>query len=89
VFRLFCCVVVVRDAEEGLFAEPFPGEAGGVEVGTGLGPKPSGSALTGEKKVTKASAAQGSMGFADAWASQNRDRGGSRFDGTFFSKSWR
>lgn len=63
-----------------LFAEAYPGEAGGVEVGTGLGPKLSGNTGAGQKRVTKASEAQGSMSFADAWASQNRDRGGGRVD---------
>lgn len=66
--------------DDEIFAEAYPGEAGGVAVGTGLGPKPSGSTETGEKRVSRASKAQGSMSFADAWASQNRDRGGSRID---------
>jgi hypothetical protein len=66
-----------KDANgEAIFAEPSAGEAGAAPVGTGLGPRRG----QREKRVTKAAAAQGSMGFADAWASQNRDRGGSRID---------
>lgn len=69
------------ESEEQPFAAPRAGEAGGPEVGKGLGPR---RGTQKEKRVTKASAAQGSMSFADAWASQNRDRGGTRFDFWFW-----
>lgn len=66
-----------------LFAEAYPGEVGGVEVGTGMGGNPNYINEDGEKKASPAAKAQGYMTFADAWASQNRDRGGRRIDGTF------
>lgn len=67
--------------EEGtLYAEAYPGEVGGVEVGTGMGGNPAYIKEDGEKKASPAAAAQGYMTFADAWASQNRDRGGKRID---------
>jgi hypothetical protein len=67
------------------FATPSAGEVGGPKVGDGLQSKSARKGIAKEdKKVTKSAAAQGSMGFADAWASQNRDRGGSQFDVWFW-----
>lgn len=57
------------------FAEPFVGEAGGPEGGEDF-PY---TVPVDEKKASPAAEAQGYMTFADAWASQNRDSGKSRF----------
>jgi hypothetical protein len=72
-------------SEDTEFISPVAGEVGGPQVGEGMLSKSARKGISKEdKKVTKSAAAQGSMGFADAWASQNRDRGGSRFDVWFW-----